>query len=238
MAQLGLRIDHRKVSIAQSLDPVRAADRPVAPATPVSTPTMPFGAIPGVASPDYVSGQATAQAAALAAAQAAAMAAAQSATPPSAHSPLMAGLASASSSAADTLIGGRRKLIFEDVEVRRSRTRGVMCRVTLSKDGQEYFGEAEGQESERSRVELAARAAVFAIIESMKATPGGDRSLALEGSKLIDAFDREFIFVSLVARIGREMAVLTGSCEVRESKETGAVLAVLDATNRWMHLDR
>ena len=28
--------------------------------------------------------------------------------------------------------------------------------------------------------------------------------------------------------------MLTGSCEVRESAETAAVLAVLDATNRWM----
>lgn len=241
MAQLGLRIDHRKVSIAQSLDPIRAADRPVAPtpvaATPVgvpSTPAMPAGAIPGVASPDYVSAQAAA--AALAAQQAAQ--AAQAAAAQAAPSYATAGSATVAAPSADTLIGGRRKLIFEDVEVRRSRTRGVLCRVTLSKDGEEFFGDAEGQESERSRVELAARAAVFAILEAVKATPGGDRSLALEGSKLIDAFDREFIFVSLIARIGRETAVLTGSCEVRESKETSAVLAVLDATNRWMHLDR
>jgi hypothetical protein len=28
--------------------------------------------------------------------------------------------------------------------------------------------------------------------------------------------------------------MLTGSCEVRDSAETAAVLAVLDATNRWM----
>jgi hypothetical protein len=62
--------------------------------------------------------------------------------------------------------------------------------------------------------------------------------LALEGSKLIDAFDREFIFVSVTARVGREPVVLTGSCEVRQSAETSAVLAVLDATNRWIHLDR
>jgi len=243
MAQLGLRIDHRKVSIAQSLDPIRAADRSVqgGPGA-AATPQTPAGAIPGVASPDYVSGHAAALAAAQAAqaAQIAAAAAAASATPSPALGvpPVMAGSATASARATDTQWGGRRKLIFEDVEVRRSRSRGVLCRVTLSKDGEEFFGEAEGQESERSRVELAARATVFAIIEAMKATPGGDRSLALEGSKLIDAFDREFIFVSIVARIGRETAVLTGSCEVRESKETGAVLAVLDATNRWMHLDR
>lgn len=219
MAQLGLRINHRKVSIAQSLDPVRAADSPQPAPSGVPTPQMPPGAIPGVASPAYVSSQATA---------------AQAATQAS----FMAGLASASQTVVDTQTVGRRKLIFEDVEVRRSRTRGVNCRVTLSREGQEYFGEAEGQESERSRVELAARATVHAIVESMKATTGGDRSLALEGSKVIDAFDREFVFVSVIARLGRENAVLTGSCEVRESKETGAVLAVLDATNRWMHLDR
>ena len=93
-------------------------------------------------------------------------------------------------------------------------------------------------EAERSRVELAARATVLANAAAVKATPGGDRSLALEGARVIEAFDRAFVFVSLLARIGRESAVLTGSCEVRESKETSAVLSVLDATNRWMHLDR
>lgn len=133
---------------------------------------------------------------------------------------------------------GRRVLVFEDVEVRRSRSRGVLCRVTLSRDGQEFVGESEGQESERSRIDLAARSTLLAIVSATKATPGGERSLALEGSKLIDAFDREFIFVSVAARVGREPVVLTGSCEVRESAETSAVLAVLDATNRWMHIDR
>ena len=64
------------------------------------------------------------------------------------------------------------------------------------------------------------------------------RSLALEGATTIDAFDREFIFVSVAARVGREPVVLTGRCEVRDSAETSAVLAVLDATNRWMHIDR
>jgi len=139
---------------------------------------------------------------------------------------------------ADAASSGRRVLVFEDVEVRRSRTRGVLCRVTLSRDGQEFVGESEGQESERSRIDLAARSTLLAIVAATKATPGGERSLALEGSKLIDAFDREFIFVSVAARVGREPVVLTGSCEVRESAETSAVLAVLDATNRWMHIDR
>lgn len=131
---------------------------------------------------------------------------------------------------------GRRVLIFEDVEVRRSRMRGVLCRVTLGRGGEEYIGEAEG--SENSRIELAARATVVAIMDALRGTRGVERALVLEGSKVVEAFDRQFIFVSVTARIGRETMALTGSCEVRDSVETSAVLAVLDATNRWMHLDR
>lgn len=238
MAQLGLRVNHRKVSIATSLDPVRAADTPAAAyvaaqAAPYSAPqgagagearpqtagvqgqkAYAAGAIPGVASPAY--GQ-----------------------PPFAGATAgMAESATGSAAVADTLVLGRRVLMFEDVEIRRSRSRGALCRVTLSKDGQEYIGEAEGQESPRARVDIAAQAAIIAILESMQATPGSNRSLALEGSKQIDAFDREFIFVSIVARSGRDVVALTGSCEVRESPETSAVLAVLDATNRWIYLNR
>jgi hypothetical protein len=58
--------------------------------------------------------------------------------------------------------------------------------------------------------------------------------LALDGIKLIDAFDREFVFVGVAAQIGRDRALLTGSCEVKESPEQASVLATLDATNRWI----
>jgi hypothetical protein len=57
---------------------------------------------------------------------------------------------------------------------------------------------------------------------------------SLEGAKVIGAFEREFVFAAVMARLGREQILLTGSCEVRDSAETAAVLAVLDATNRWM----
>ena len=108
------------------------------------------------------------------------------------------------------------------------------------RDGQTFVGVAEGHETERSRVELAARGALNAVLEATKESAGAnsDRALALEGSKVIDAFEREFIFVSVAARIGRDRLVLTGSCEVRDSAETSAVLAVLDATNRWMQFEK
>jgi hypothetical protein len=123
-----------------------------------------------------------------------------------------------------------RRLYFEDVEVRRSRTKGVTCRVTLRKGSESFVGEADGIESERSRAELAARATVLAIGQAEDAM----QELALDGCKLIEAFEREFVFVGITARWGRETTMLTGSCEIRDSAETASVLAVLDATNRWV----
>jgi hypothetical protein len=124
----------------------------------------------------------------------------------------------------------RRRLYFEDIEVRRSRSRGVACRVTLRKGEQAFVGEAEGLENERLRIELAARATLSAISQA----EGDARVLGLEGCKTIEAFDRQFVFVGLTTRTGREAALLTGSAEVKESQETASVLAVLDATNRWI----
>jgi hypothetical protein len=124
----------------------------------------------------------------------------------------------------------RRRIYFEDVEVRRSRSKGVMCRVTLRKGDTTFIGEAEGMENERLRIELAARAALAAIRQA----EGEDRVLALEGCRVIEAFDHAFVFVGVTTRHSRQVTLMTGSAEVRESPETASVLAVLDATNRWL----
>lgn len=165
MAQLGLRVDHRKISVAAT-----AMKRP----TPVDTPVV------------EVQSQQDAKS---------------------------------------------RTVYFEDVEVRGSRARGVTCRVTLRIGGEHFAGEAEeGMQSDRSRVDVAARATLTALALS---GPTG-ALFSLEGVKVMTAFDREFVFAAVMARNGRDQVMLTGSCEVRESAETASVLAVLDATNRWM----
>lgn len=170
LAHLGMRVDHRKISVATTVDPQKTLE-----------------------------GKALSESAAEAAALAA-----------------------------------RRRFYFEDVEVRRSRSRGVTCRVTLRKEEKSYIGESEGSESERSRAELAARAAVVAISQA----EGDTHALSLDGCRLIDAFEREFVFVGITVRVGRESMLLTGSCEIKESPETASVLAVLDATNRWIGRER
>jgi hypothetical protein len=167
IAHLGMRVDHRKISVATTVDPQRTVD-------------------------------------------------------------VKAQAAQAAAEAVATALN--RRLYFEDVEVRRSRSKGVTCRVTLRKGGTSYSGEAEGVESERSRAELAARATVIAIGQA----EGDEHALVVDGVKIIEAFEREFIFVGISARVGRETTLLAGSCEIKDSPETASVLAVLDATNRWI----
>src|SRR5262249_35579641 len=124
----------------------------------------------------------------------------------------------------------RRRMYFEDVEVRRSRAKGISCCVRLRKGDQTFVGEAEGVESERMRLELAARATLAAI----KQAEGDWWVAGLEGCKFIDAFEHQFVFVGITIRFGRDSTLTTGTAEIRESPETAGALAVLDATNRWL----
>lgn len=196
IAHLGMRVDHRKISVATSQDPRRPLDG------------RPEGAAPSTGS-----GERTGK-------SAGATSHPNLAIVPDTETPIP--------SAQER--GVHRGYFFDDVEVRRSRTAGITCRVTLSKGDKSFTGEAEGMETERSRLELSARAALRAIAEG----EAGTRPFDLCGAKVIDAFEHTFIFVAVSVRQGRESVLLTGSCEVKDSPETASALAVLDATNRWL----
>jgi len=190
IAHLGMRVDHRKISVATTLENRKASEpEPVVAPQPASAP---------------------------AAAASMAGGSMMAAVAPVTVSPLTG--------------TGPRLLFFEDVEVRRSRAKGISCRVTLRKGDQSYTGEAEGMENERSRIELAGRAALKAIAELDTSA----KVLDLGGARVVEAFDREFVLAAVTAQMVRETVLLTGTCEVKESPETACVLAVLDATNRWL----
>ncbi len=123
----------------------------------------------------------------------------------------------------------KRVVVFQGLEVRPSdRSQRVMVRVRLSFEGREAEAEELGTDTMRNRVEAAARAAALCLDELLP-----DNSVALEGATITDAFDRKFVLVAVHGLGGREAQLLTGTCEIRESAERSAVLAVLDATNRW-----
>ncbi|MEO8620712.1 MAG: hypothetical protein ABI625_06590 [bacterium] len=179
LAQLGMRVSHKKISVATSEGPAAEAIR-------AARMTPPIGSITAIV-----------------------------------EEPTMAKATTS-----------KRRLYFEDVEVRRSRASGMSCRVTIRQGEDLFVGEATGLESDRLRVETSARAAVAAVQQ----VDAGRRSLLFEGARVIEAFEREFVFVALTTRLGRETALLTGSAEVKDGIETASVLAVLDATNRWVEL--
>lgn len=178
LAHLGMRVSHKKISVATTSEPGMRKSGEFA---SVATPVPPMAAVPA-----------------------------------------------APAAPVDDL--RKRRLYFEDVEVRRSRSLGVACRVTLRKGEDTFVGEADGMENERQRIELAARATLAALT----AAEGDSRALALEGCRMVDAFERQFVFVGVTARFGRDSSLLTGSAEVKESPEQSAALATLDATNRWV----
>ncbi|HWO89810.1 MAG TPA: hypothetical protein VNL98_11760 [Gemmatimonadales bacterium] len=159
MAQLGLKVDHRKISVAQTADvkPMQVLER-----------------------------EAVAEAA------------------------------------------SRRKLVFGEVVVESPRPRRVVVRVVLRGPTGELEGAEEGVDESRSRVQLAARAAVKAMERELE-----EAGVVLEGVRVVEAFDRKLVLAAVHGVGGRTAQMLIGACEVRESPEQAAVLAVLDATNRW-----
>jgi hypothetical protein len=210
IAQLGMKVDHRKISVATTVQRSRAPEAKAGAAPPPeavrAAPVAPQAQGVGTYS-----------------------------VPAAVQAPPMRGAASLTS---DTASRERpvqtgpvgRQLYFEDVEIRGSRIKGSTCRVTLRRGESSWVGEADGVESTRTRPELAARAALAAI----RNFEGNRRLWDLLGVRRVDAFETEFVFVGIETWVGRERVLLTGSCETKDSAETSAVLAVLDATNRWL----
>ena len=128
----------------------------------------------------------------------------------------------------------KRVVQFKGLEVRPSDKPGrVQIKVKLAFGEKETESQELGTDTMRNRVEAAARAAAACLDELLP-----DNSIALEGAQILDAFDRKFVLVAVHGLGGREAQLLTGTCEIRESAERSAVLAVLDATNRWVDARR
>lgn len=128
----------------------------------------------------------------------------------------------------------QRAVLFENLTVSPGRRpHRITITVTLSYRGQTESADEETSDTPRSRVEGAAKATV-AVMDRLLA----ESSIALEGAKIIEGFDREFAFIAVQGLGGRETLLLTGTAEIKESAERAAVFAVLDATNRWTEMRR
>ena len=95
----------------------------------------------------------------------------------------------------------QRAVLFENLSVSPGRRpHRITITVTLSFRGITESAEEETSDTPRSRVEGAAKAAVAVMDRLLE-----EFSIALEGAKIVEAFDREFAFVAVqgLGEIGR-----------------------------------
>jgi len=128
----------------------------------------------------------------------------------------------------------QRTVLFENLAMQpSSKPQRLVVQVTLSCDGRTESGDEEAADTPRGRVEAVGRATV-AVLDRLLSKG----AMSLEGARVIQALDRNVVFVAIQAASGRDTVLLTGTAEVKESAERAAVFAVLDATNRWTELRR
>jgi hypothetical protein len=122
----------------------------------------------------------------------------------------------------------RRGLVFSRIDVQSGGPGRVMLQVSLLVGDEEVQGSSDAVDNARARLVGAARAAVSALERVL--TRG---TFEVEGVQVVDAFGRRHALAGVLVAEGRGSRLLVGTCELGDSPEQAAVLAVLDATNRW-----
>lgn len=106
------------------------------------------------------------------------------------------------------------------------------CRVTIRRGSEVISGTGTGPSTRLGRAQAAARA-VFSAIGAARQ----DHTLGLEGVTLVESHGRDFVLIAANAAAGRESLPLTGAAALHRSPEEAAILASLQATNRWSAID-
>jgi hypothetical protein len=123
----------------------------------------------------------------------------------------------------------RRGVLFNRIEFAGGTAGRIGLTVSLQYLDEELSGGAEAVDNARARMQASARATVTAL-EKLVARG----TLEVEGVQMVEAFGRRYVMAGVLVAENRGSYLLTGTCELAESPERAAVLAVLDATNRWL----
>lgn len=126
-----------------------------------------------------------------------------------------------------------RQVLYSSYSVHREFSGKVSCSVSLYVDGKNLTGRGEAPDTSHGRVEAAARA-VFAALHN------GDHAgdVGIEGARLISAHNRDYVLVSGRGLRKRQPVTLAGAAAVSRSAEEAAILAALQAINRWEEITR
>ena len=123
-----------------------------------------------------------------------------------------------------------RRLVLGNVHIERAAGQKVTCRIDLNDADEVFTGEAEGPDFEKARMEVAATA----LLEAAQQAAGPGVILALKGIDTVGAFGQSYVLAAVNGSLKRDSAALSGVVRVRDSVEEAAVLACLQAINRWI----
>lgn len=121
------------------------------------------------------------------------------------------------------------RILLESLQIDRRAGHRVACKIVLREEDETYEGEAEGPDFSQSRLEVAARA----LLDALNDATMDDISLRLEGIQRTDAFGKDLVLALIQGQERRRSVTLPGVGLVEDSAEEAAVLACLQATNRW-----
>ncbi|TVR67709.1 MAG: hypothetical protein EA422_00210, partial [Gemmatimonadales bacterium] len=138
--------------------------------------------------------------------------------------------------------GRNSRVLFRGHRLDRLEGHKVQLAVKLEWNGEVFEGVSVVPDLPLDRLEGAADATlrtlelVLASGAPPQPSPDDRLAFALQGAKVVGAFTHEYVLVTLNAIAYRSALSLTGSAQVGESMLRGAVLATLQATNRWVQL--
>lgn len=131
------------------------------------------------------------------------------------------------------------RILYESHRNETEQGNRVRVSVLLSYRGEEHEGSAVSANLPRARMEAAANAtlrAVEAVAASQREDSDGAPmvALALDGVKVVSAFDRDFSLVAVHALAGRDIVALAGASVVHDRADAAVIMSTLQATDRWV----
>jgi len=124
-----------------------------------------------------------------------------------------------------------KRLVFMGYDARSRSHTDAECRVRVTRDDEQFSGMGVGASTLLGRAQAGARAVFAAVAAALD-----DELVALESTSVVDTHGRSFVLVSARSTAGRETYQLTGVARLDRSPEEAAILACLQATNRWIAL--
>jgi hypothetical protein len=129
------------------------------------------------------------------------------------------------------------RLLFYGHQMESERSNQVKHKVEIEWRGQRFTGEASAADLPRPKLDAVAAATLRAVERALSSHLEDGRpapTMSLDGVKIIEAFERKFVLVSVHAMAGRDVARLAGTNVADESTDRAAILATLQATDRWV----